>query len=87
MVHQQQIDTMTQRLEQERKTPVTIDPTRYMMLCKRSGLVSEIQTLTEFNKSVGTQSQQEAELKNQIKHQILKLNRQVISINRKLKIY
>jgi hypothetical protein len=87
MVHKQQVDVMIELLGHQRRVN-QIDGERFILLCKRQGLVAEMQTLNEFSKSLHSDTNpQEADLAAQITRQMLKLSGQIIKINRKLKIY
>ena len=87
MVHQQQVQVMTELLGHQRRIN-QIEGERFMLLCKRQGLVAEMQTLNEFSKGLqSSQNPQEAQLAAQMTRQMIKLSGQIIKINRKLKIY
>ena len=87
MVHQQQVQVMTELLGHQRRIN-QIDGERFMLLCKRQGLVAEMQTLNEFSKGLqSSQNPQEAQLAAQMTRQMIKLSGQIIKINRQLKIY
>ena len=87
MVHQQQVQVMTELLAHQRRIN-QIDGDRFMLLCKRQGLVAEMQTLNDFSKGLqSSQNPQEAQLAAQITRQMIKLSGQIIKINRTLKIY
>jgi hypothetical protein len=86
MVHQEQLRVMGQLLEHQRRYN-RIEGERFMLLCKRDGLVSEMMMLGEFKKDLRKKDPQEAELAAQMNKQMLKLSGQIQKINRKLKIY
>ena len=87
MVHQEQLRVMTELLGHQRRIN-QIDGERFMLLCKRQGLVAEMQTLNEFSKGLqSSQNPQEAQLAAQMTRQMIKLSGQIIKINRQLKIY
>ena len=87
MVHQEQLRVMTELLGHQRRIN-QIEGERFMLLCKRQGLVAEMQTLNEFSKNLqSSQNPQEAQLAAQMTRQMIKLSGQIIKINRKLKIY
>jgi len=87
MVHQEQLRVMTELLGHQRRIN-QIEGERFMLLCKRQGLVAEMQTLNEFSKGLqSSQNPQEAQLAAQMTRQMIKLSGQIIKINRKLKIY
>lgn len=87
MVHQQQVQVMTEMLAQQRRIN-QIDGERFMLISKRQGLVAEMATLNEFSKGLqSSHCSQEAQLAAQITQQMTKLSGQIIKINRKLKIY
>ena len=87
MVHQEQLRVMTELLAHQRRIN-QIEGERFMLLCKRQGLVAEMQTLNEFSKGLqSSQNPQEAQLAAQMTRQMIKLSGQIIKINRQLKIY
>ena len=87
MVHQEQLRVMTELLGHQRRIN-QIEGERFMLLCKRQGLVAEMQTLNEFSKGLqSSQNPQEAQLAAQMTRQMIKLSGQIIKINRQLKIY